>query len=77
MLLVCVCYTAGGCDTPTNTTGIAPDPKKVEAIKSAPAPTTSRDVRRFLGMATYCAKFTPNFSAMSTPFRELTRKDEP
>ena len=37
--------------------GIAPDPKKVEAIKNAPAPTTSSGVRSFLGMATYCAKF--------------------
>lgn len=55
--------------------GIAPDPKKVEAIKNAPAPTTSSGVRSFLGMATYCAKFIPKFSDVSAPLRELTKKD--
>ena len=57
--------------------GLAADPKKVEAIKSAPAPTTSSGVRSFLGMATYCAKFIPKFSNMSAPLIELTKKDEP
>ena len=32
-------------------------------------------VRSFLGMATYCAKFIPNFSKASEPLRELTKKD--
>ena len=57
--------------------GVAPDPKKVEAIKNAPAPTTSSGVRSFLGMATYCAKFIPKFSDVSAPLRELTKKDVP
>ena len=52
--------------------GISPDPKKVEAIKKPP--TTTSGVRSFLGMATYCAKFIPNFSDISEP-RELTNKD--
>ena len=54
--------------------GIAPDPKKVEAINNAPAPTTVSGVRSFLGMATYCAKFIPNFSDVSEPLRDLTKK---
>ena len=54
--------------------GIAPDPKKVEAINNAPAPTTVSGVRSFLGMATYCAKFIPNFSDVSAPLREMTKK---
>ena len=53
-----------------------PDPKKVEAIKNAPAPTTASGVRSFLGMATYCAKFIPKFSDVSAPLRELTKKDK-
>ena len=54
--------------------GIAPDPKKMEAVKNAPAPTTASGVRSFLGMATYCAKFMPKFSDVSAPLRELTTK---
>ena len=56
--------------------GIAPDPKKVAAIKEAPPPTNSSGVRSFLGMATYCAKFIPKFSDVSEPLRELTKKDQ-
>ena len=52
--------------------GISPDPKKVEAIKNAKPPTTTSGVRSFLGMATYCAKFIPNFSDISELLRELT-----
>ena len=55
--------------------GISPDPQKVEAIKNAQTPTTTSGVRSFLGMATYCAKFIPNFSDTSEPLRELTKKD--
>ena len=57
--------------------GISPDPTKVESITSALPPTTTSAVRSFLGMATYCAKFIPNFSDISAPLRELTRKDQP
>ena len=56
--------------------GIAPDPKKIEAIKDAPGPTTASGVRSFLGMAIYCAKFIPKFSYVSGPLRELTKKDK-
>ena len=57
--------------------GISPDPTKVEAIDKALLPTTVHAVRSFLGMATYCAKFIPNFSDVSEPLRKLTRKDQP
>ena len=57
--------------------GIAPDPRKVEAIKAATPPTTTSEVRSFLGMATYCAKFIHNFSDVSQPLRDLTKKDCP
>ena len=57
--------------------GVALDPKKVEAIKSAPVSTTSSCVRSFLGMATYCAKFILKFSDVSAKLRALTKKHEP
>ena len=55
--------------------GISPNPKKVEAISNAKPPTTTSGVRSFLGMVTYCGKFIPNFSDVSEPLRELTKKD--
>ena len=55
--------------------GVSPDPRKVKAIRNAPPPTSVSEVRSFLGMVTYCAKFIPNFSDITKPLRELTRKD--
>ena len=55
--------------------GISVDPDKVSAIKNISPPTSVKDVRSFLGMATYCAKFIPNFSDLSEPLRKLTIKN--
>lgn len=55
--------------------GVSPDPRKVKAIHDAPPPTSVSEVRSFLGMVTYCAKFIPNFSDITKPLRELTKKD--
>ena len=55
--------------------GISADPAKVSAIKNAPAPRCVKDVRSFLGMVTYCAKFIPNFSDLTEPLRKLTIKN--
>ena len=53
----------------TQTEGISPDPAKVAAIHDAPPPTTIKDVRSFLGLATYCSKFMPNFSDLTEPLQ--------
>ncbi len=55
--------------------GISPDPNKVAAIRNAAPPSSVKDVRSFLGMATYCVKFIPNFSHLSEPLRKLTTKN--
>ena len=55
--------------------GISPDPLKVDAIKNAPPPSTVKDVRSFIGLATYCSNFIHNFSDLSQPLRELTKKN--
>ena len=47
--------------------GISPDPRKIASIDSATRPTNVSEVRSFLGMATYCAKFIPRFSDVSEP----------
>lgn len=53
--------------------GVQPDPKKVEAIRAASIPQNASEVRSFLGMASYCARYIPNFSTISTPLRDLTK----
>ena len=55
--------------------GLSADPQKVAAIKNAPPPQSAKDVRTFLGMATYYAKFIKNFSDITQPLRDLTKKN--
>ena len=57
--------------------GISPHTKKVEAIREAPVPTNAAEVRSFLGLATYCSRFIPNFATVTEPLRLLTRKGTP
>ena len=57
-----------------NGNGISPDPQKVEAIKSLPAPTCVIEVRSFIGMCSYYRRFVPNFSEIAEPVIALTRK---
>ena len=57
-----------------NKDGIKPEPKKVEAIRSLPAPTCVREVRSFIGMCSFYRRFIPNFSEITEPIIDLTRK---
>ena len=47
----------------------------MQAIKAMPPPTDKPGVMRLLGMATYLAKFVPNFSEVTSKLRELQRTD--
>ena len=53
--------------------GISPDKKKVEALKSAQTPQTVEEVRSFIGLATYCARFIPSLATMTDPLRDLIK----
>lgn len=59
-----------------STEGVQPDPKKVQAIVEAPAPTNVSEVRSFLGMVNYVSRFIPNMATVSEPLRVLTKKDQ-
>ena len=55
--------------------GIRTDPKKTRAVSEFPVPTNVREVRSFVGLASYYRKFIPNFSKVAGPLHALTRKD--
>ena len=49
---------------------IRPDLRKTSAIMNMERPENKDDVRRFLGMVTYLAKFIPQLSKKSAPLLE-------
>lgn len=51
--------------------GIATDPGKTSAIDQWPTPTTERELRSFLGLASYYRKFVPSFAQVARPLNEL------
>lgn len=47
--------------------------KKVQAIRDAPAPENQQQLKSFLGMITYYAKFIEGYSTITHPLNELLR----
>ena len=57
--------------------GIKADPTKIDTIVNCEAPKNVSEIRSFLGMAQYVARFIPDFASRTEPLRRLTRKDVP
>lgn len=55
--------------------GVKPDTSKVEAISKARAPEVVGEVRSFLGLVNYCARYIPNMATIAEPLRRLTKKN--
>ena len=55
--------------------GIAPSEEEVSAVQNAKPPHSTAEVRSFLGLVQYCAKFLPDFSQVAEPLTMLTTKD--
>lgn len=56
--------------------GLKPDPSKTAAIREMPEPKDATELQRFLGLATYMAKFIPKLSELSRPLREVLIAEE-
>ena len=47
--------------------GIMPDPEKIEAVNNISSPRNIKDIRSFVGLASYYRKFIPGFSSIAAP----------
>ena len=55
--------------------GIYAGNMKMKAIMEMPQPTNKKDIQRLLGLVNYVAKFLPNVSEITSPLREILKKD--
>ena len=55
--------------------GLQSDPEKVQAVRDMVPPQNLEELRRYLGLVNYLAKFLPNLTDVITPLRNLTRKN--
>ena len=56
--------------------GVAPSEEKIAAVVNARAPKNISEVRSFVQLVQYSAKFIPNFSQEAEPLRKLLRKGQ-
>ena len=57
--------------------GIAPSEEKIAAVVNARPPQNVSEVRSFVQLVQYSAKFIPDFAQVAEPLRRLLRKGEP
>ena len=57
--------------------GLEIDPEKVEAIQNMKQPTCVKDVRRFVGMAKFVAKYIPSLTDVLHPLHNLMKHKIP
>jgi hypothetical protein len=55
--------------------GIESSPDKVQAVQKFPIPKSVKDVRSFLGLASFYRRLVPHFADIAKPLTQLTRKD--
>ena len=56
--------------------GVSATADMVEAIKGYPKPKNARDVRAFIGLASFYRRLVPNFAEIAKPLTALTRKNQ-
>ena len=56
--------------------GVTTDPAKVRAVSDWPTPKCVRDVRSFLGLASYYRRFIRGFATIASPLHSLTSKSK-
>ena len=57
--------------------GIQPNPEKTQVVSDFPRPRSVKDIRAFLGLASYYRRLVKDFSSIAAPLTRLTRKSTP
>ena len=57
--------------------GVSPSEEKIAAIRDARSPKDASEVRPFMGLVQYSAKFMPDLASIARPIQDLTRKGVP
>ncbi|POM59872.1 reverse transcriptase [Phytophthora palmivora] len=55
--------------------GVRPDPEKVRVINEWPTPSNVKELRQFLGLATYLCKYVENYAGKIRPLSQLLKKE--
>ena len=61
----------------SSSSGMAPDPKKIQVVQEWPVPTNVTQVRQFLGLTSYYRRYIHHFSDIAAPLNNLTKKGAP
>lgn len=56
--------------------GTKPDPKKIKVVLEYPTPKSVKNVRSFLGMASYYRRFIQGFAIIANPINGLLKKEK-
>ncbi|KAG6615942.1 reverse transcriptase [Phytophthora cinnamomi] len=55
--------------------GVRPDPEKVRVINEWPTPSSVKELRQFLGLATYLCKYVEDYAGKIRPLSQLLKKE--
>lgn len=51
----------------------SPANRNIKAVQNSPTPTTSKGVKRFIGMSKFFSRFIRNFATIAAPLREIIK----
>lgn len=57
--------------------GVKPNPEKTKAVTEFPTPQSPKEIKSFLGLASYYRRFIPNFAKLARSLTSLLKKDVP